>query len=122
MNSKMNEQKIMYFWYLTQCEPVVHICFTESPNRDSPGPQGLTRSLTISAIHDYPAIRWEVSPGYHLWGERKSGEENALPLLVTGDRQARKPANDGIPHTAVEVLTELANDLVSGAGDNRFPR
>lgn len=63
-----------------------------------------------------PGSRWEVSPGYHLWGERKSGEQNALPLLVTGDRQARKPANDGIPHTAVEVLTELANDLVSGAG------
>lgn len=80
------------------------------------------RSLTTCAIHDYPAIRWEVSPGYHLWGERKSGEQNALPLLVTGDRQARKPANDGIPHTAVEVLTELANDLVSGAGENRFPR
>lgn len=62
-----------------------------------------------------PGSRWEVSPGYHLWGERKSGEQNALPLLVTGDRQARKPANDGRPHTAVEVLTELANDLVSGA-------
>ena len=68
-----------------------------------------------------PGSRWEVSPGYHLWGERKSGEQNALPLLVTGDRQARKPANDGIPHTAVEVLTELANDLVSGAG-NRITR
>ena len=82
---------------------------------------GPDRSLTTCAIHDYPAIRWEVSPGYHLWGERKSGEQNALPLLVTGDRQARKPANDGVPHTAVEVLTELANDLVSGAA-NRIPR
>lgn len=68
-----------------------------------------------------PGSSWEVSPGYHLWGERKSGEQNALPLLVTGDRQARKPANDGIPHTAVEVLTELENDLVSGA-ENRITR
>ena len=86
--------------------------------RQGPGPDPLFNNQRHKRL---PGSRWEVSPGYHLWGERKSGEQNALPLLVTGDRQARKPANDGVPHTAVEVLTELANDLVSGAA-NRIPR
>jgi len=27
----------MYFWYLTICEPIVHIYPIELPNRDSPG-------------------------------------------------------------------------------------
>lgn len=48
------------------------------------------RSLTTCAINDYPAFRWEVSPG-HTCGARESQVNKiALPLLATGDPIAPK--------------------------------
>lgn len=64
-----------------------------------------------------PGSRWEVSPG-HTCGARESQvSKNALPLPATSDRQVRKPAHDGIHHSAIEVLAELANDPVSGVNN-----
>ncbi|WP_207236089.1 MULTISPECIES: hypothetical protein, partial [unclassified Pseudomonas] len=56
-----------------------------------------------AASYSILGIRWEVSPG-HTCGARESQVNKImLPLLATGDRQARKPAQNGIPHTAVEL-------------------
>jgi hypothetical protein len=52
LNLKMNRMKIMYFWYLTQCEPVVHICSiaaTQPLRRASTDPP-LFNSLETSRI------------------------------------------------------------------------
>lgn len=67
-----------------------------------------------------PGSRWEVSPGYHLWGERKSGDQNRA--ATTGDRRSDSPKRLPTRRTATadEVLTELANDPVGSASNTEF--
>ena len=82
LNLKMNRTKIMYFWYLTQCEPVVHIYSIAATHSHCEGPQQTRRSLTTQTIRG--SIPGNGQPLRHRWKRRTTRTINFDPHVSSG--------------------------------------